>query len=179
VINRAVRHRRNPQPCVLCKDEQTYDWDHICSACRLAWKQGVECSKASPPEGTHEVIIAWYWKLYEFAGVARRHREFQEQAKARFRRAVMKLVGAVQISDKWSPKQIGAVGLPPSKGHHTGPVSRYIIVGDEETEQAMRDLYEAACDLMAEAYQDGKRRGKSFITDLAEGKMTAKDLERL
>ena len=177
MIKRAVRHRRNHQPCVLCEDEQTYDWDHICSACRLAWKQGVEYSKVSPPEGTREVIIAWYWKLYQWAGVANRHREHTQGSKYRLRAAVMALVGGQQCSDRWSPKGVGAVGLPPDN-HGTDPVSRYIIVGDEETERAMRDLYEAACDLMAEAYQDGKRRGKSFVTDLAEGKLTVKDLER-
>ncbi len=176
MIKGPARHRRKSYTCVLCKEEETRDWDHICVYCRRAWKQGVEYRDIKPPEGVHNVHVAWYWKLYHFAGIANRYPEHGRNAKSRLRTAVMKLVGAVQITDAWRGSGT-PVGIPP--GDHDQSVSRYAIVGDEETEQTMRDLYEAASDLMAEAYEDGQRRGKSFITDLAEGKLTAKDLERL
>lgn len=175
------RHRRKPSTCVLCKEEETYDWDYICSDCRQSWKMGEEYQQLRMPEGTREVLIALYWNLYHFNGVVRRYDEFREYGKgsgSRLRNAVLALVGAVQTSHRWTPKLTGAIGLPKNK-RGSDSVSRYIIVGDEKTEQAMRDLYEAACDLMAEAYKDGESRGKSFVTDLAEGKLTTKDLERL
>lgn len=181
LYRRRVRQRRKDQTCVLCGEKDTRDWDHICGSCRRIWREGNEYRAVKVPDGTREVLIAWYWALYQFNGVARKYDSFREhgkEAKQRFRAAVMILVGAVQRSDKWNPKLSKAVGLPKNK-RGTDPVSHYIIVGDEQTEQAMRDLYEAACDLMAEAYAEGERRGKSFITDLAEGKLTTKDLERL
>ena len=180
-LYKPVRQRRKYQPCVLCKEEETRDWDRVCIYCRQIWREGKEYRAVGLPKGTREVLVAWHWALYEFYGVARRHDSFGEHnkgARARFRDAVMALVGATRRSDKWSPKLSAAIGLPKNK-RGTDAVSRYIIVGDEKTEQAMRDLYEAACDLMAEVYKKGEARGKSFIADLVEGKLTTKDLERL
>lgn len=177
-----IKRRNKPHSCVLCNEEETHDWDHICASCRHAWRLGVDYQNApKPPEGTHELLIATHWKLYHFYGKVNRYDRFKTLgggADSRLKDAVMKLVHATQQSDKWAPKLTTAVGLPEGNRGREG-MARYVIVGDEETEQTMSDLYVAACDLMAEAYIDGERQGKSFVTDLIKGKLTTKDLERL
>lgn len=179
------RWHRTAKPCVLCKESDTYDWDYICADCRGEWKRGHAWAQAEEkrdalPDGMIEAPIAWYWYLYHFAGTADRAGSLQNDSKKRFRDALLELVGASRVpNDRMGTSHSWAIGYPKKEPVRDSiSQSRYILRGDEHTLKLLQKVYECACDLMASAYDDGLRRGRSFVQDLAEGKMTVKDLER-
>lgn len=179
------RWRRNPVPCVLCGEEQTRDWDHICYKCRDEWKRGHAWAQAEEkrdalPDGMIEASIAWYWYLYHFAGNADNVNLLRNDSKQRFRDALLELVGASRVPDsRMVTSHSWAIGYPrQERVRDSISQSRYILRGDERTLALLQQVYECACELMAHAYDEGLRRGRSFVQDLADGKMTVKDLER-
>lgn len=70
MYDKKVRLRRNPQECVLCHENETRDWDHICGDCRRAWQKGCDWLRVSaePSGGLAEAQISWHWHLYHFDG---------------------------------------------------------------------------------------------------------------
>lgn len=170
------RYRRKPYTCILCQEEETYDWDHVCSSCRKAWHRGADWAKAedaAPPDGIIEATIARYWYFYHFAGDVSKY----EEARKEIRAALLELVGTTEMRGLGYSRSWG-IGYPKT---YKGNVSlgKYALHGNEHTLELLQSIYENICHLMAHAYQEGERRGKSFITDLVEGKLTTKDLERL
>lgn len=179
------RWRRTAKPCVLCGKEHTQDWDYICYKCRDEWKRGHAWAQAEEkrdalPDGMIEASIAWYWYLYHFAGEAAKTMSLQSDSKSRFRDALLELVGASRLPEsRMVTVHSWAIGYPRQERVRDNiSQSRYILRGDERTLELLQQVYESACDLMASAYDEGLRRGRSFVQDLADGKMTVKDLER-
>ena len=178
-----TRYRRNQSLCVLCQEETTYDWDHICRKCRDEWARGHAWAQAEEkrdalPQGMIEAYISWYWYFYHFAGQARRIGELINDPKRDIREMLLELVGAERAPGNPMVTSHGwAIGHPKD---YRGNVSKsnYILRGDERTLDLLQKLYERICDLMAGAYEEGLRRGKSFVTDLVEGKLSVKDMEK-
>lgn len=174
---RKQRHRRNPQTCVLCKTEETYDWDHICYDCRQAWRLGYnqqQAGQTKPPDGLVDANIAWYWYLYHFAGNPDKTRD----AKKDLVHDLLTLVGARQHEHSSSNSHAWAIGYP--KDYNQGGISqsRYTLHGNQSTLDLLQQIYENICHLLADAYKDGHRKGKSLVIALAENKLSVKDLER-
>lgn len=139
--------------------------------------------KVKPPEGMARVLISMYWNLYPDTA-QRLDTQDVWDAQREFRAEVLALVGGSLCSD-WYPVDQWSIGQPKRGLRDDGTMmSRqsaglYYIHGDQEVADRLQRIYELTCKLMTSAYHAGQRRGKSFITDLAEGKMTVKDLERL
>lgn len=173
------RYRRKPHPCVLC-EKYTYDWDHICRDCRQAWRKGArfqeaEDKMAALPEGMIEAVVARYWYTYHFAGTT----GDKYHLAGILSESLLELVHASLASGSWGGGSGWAIGYPTDYNRGDITKQRYLIPGDQHTLDLLQKVYEVVCDLMATAYEEGRRRGQSFITDLAEGKLTVKDLERL
>lgn len=174
------RLRRNATPCVLCGDNKTYDWDHICDQCRREWRRGHAFAEAEEkvnamPKGMIEAPIAMYWYLYHFAGT----RGDKHDLANTISESLLELVGATRVPYlRWGTSHSWAVGYP--RDYKQGITqARYALVGNQHTLDLLQQIYETICHLMAGAYHEGFRDGKGFIAQIADGKMSAKDLERL
>lgn len=173
------KYRRLAKPCVLCGKELTTDWNYICQQCRDLYAKGKEYARVekAAPDGTVEIQVAWYPQLYHAHGNPKGH--FDSKPEQQIRGALLALLHATEIKQQgmYYGGSRTAIGLPPDN-RDAQPASRYLVFGNEHTEQHLRVIFQAVCDLMAKEYEDGLRRGKSFVRDLAENKLSVKDLER-
>ena len=133
------------------------------------------------PEGMVPVAVANIFDLYHDHGqVGADTLRFIYQTQAKVRDCLMRLIGATP--SELSVKPAGpTVGYFARLGNPHAPNTRGYLAhtDDHEIATVMQDLCQAICDLMADSYRRGERRGQMFIRDLAEGKLTPKDLERL
>lgn len=174
------KRRRSPSPCVLCK-ANTQNWDYVCNQCRVDRNSGASIREAQGklPDGLTETTMAWHWDLYHHYGQAGKWREdYKSDPRAILPDRLRRLVGATASTKGYVGKMLIVGRAKNNRSSITGPESYYLIHGDEGTPILLQEIFEAICDLMADAYRDGLHRGQSFVTDLAEGKMSVKDLER-
>lgn len=173
------KRRRKASPCVLCKAD-TQNWDYVCDQCRVDRKSGASIREAQGklPDGLTDATIAWHWDLYHHYGQVGKWHEGKNDPRAILPDRLRRLVGATESTKNYVGKMLIVGRAKNSQSVITGPSSYYLIHGDESTPILLQEIFEAICDLMADAYRDGLRRGQSFVTDLAEGKMSVKDLER-
>ena len=176
------RRRRIAKPCALCGKE-TDDWDYVCWRCREIYNKGLDYDRVekSAPDGTVTLEITWYPQLYHFHGDANacRIRAGKPDPGAKIRSALLALIGAVEVGggSKYHGQSATAIGLP--EGHNRSePLTRYLAHGDDTTETHLRTIFQAICDLLAQEYESGLRRGKSFVRDLADNKLSVEDLQR-
>lgn len=175
------RFRRNAKPCVLCGEEETRDWHYICRSCRNLYEKGKEFAKAESagPQGTVKIEVAWYPQLSRHHGTVRHIRDQTPGPDQQILTALLALLHATKLEDRgmYRGGSRTAIGLPPDN-RDAQPSSKYLVYGNEKTGQHLRTIFQAICDLLATEYADGLRRGKSFVRDLAENKLSVKDLER-
>ena len=167
-MDKRNRRRRNPSPCVLC-GENTYDWDHICRECRKLVKSGLEYEKARELKDEDcpiSISLAWYWGFHQWMGDAENKNTAKE-----IKAAVLTLLDAVRGGNY--PQ--ASLGFHPRE--YSNSSVTHLAQTTPEKLRAAQDLIRAIRDIAARSYQDGLRRGKSFVRDLAEGNMTVRDME--